>query len=555
MLPPTWRREAVAALGETFDLIVLGGGVNGCGILLEAAQRGLSVLLVEKADVASGTSSRSSKLIHGGLRYLRQMQFQITRESCRERDRMLHLNPDLVRPLRFIYPSRKGDAVPGWSIELGLKMYDRLTRRVERHSRLDAAEVRETAPDLDLDDLDRALAYSDGWADDARLTLAVAATGWAYGGRLLTRAEVLAGIFGTSGRVEGVVVRDLETGSTRRIRGHVVVNATGVWVDELRGRFGLEGRRVRPSRGAHLVLSRDRLRLSAALASPSPDDGRPVFWIPHPEGVLVGTTDLYHDGPLDDPRASREEVDYLLRATRGLFPTLELGEADVVGAFAGLRPILEAFTERGESPSEASREEAIWEERGILSVAGGKLTTWRITAEEAVDAAVELLPDERRSEVGPSASAGTTLVGLAPSDLAARLEGPQPLPAGVAAALARRLRALAPVALRLARTPEELTPLVDGTDLTAAEVRAHLAFGGVLRLEDLLLRRARFGLWNPAVARALLPRLRTLFAEELGWDAARWGREEEAFDLALEGWTPAGVEGQHPQPSGRGDRP
>ncbi len=560
MFHPRWREAALARLDDTFDLIVIGGGITGCGILMDAAQRGLRVLLVERRDIAFGTSSRSSKLIHGGLRYLRQMQFRITRTACRERDRMMVLNPDLVRPIRFLYPARKGDRTPGWTVDLGLWMYDRLTNRPEKHTHLAPEEVAAMAPGLAVDNLDRTMAYTDGVADDAQLTLAVAATGFAYGGLVLTRTEAIDAVPGPDGRIQGLVLRDLETGETKTVRAHLVINAAGVWVDQLRQTFGMTGTRLRPARGSHIIFAADRLPLTAALTLPSPDDGRPVFLIPHPEGILMGTTDVYHEGSLEDPRPTRAEVDYLLRAVQGQYPDRHLTAADILGAFAGVRPILYTHSE---SPSEASREEDIWEERGMLSVAGGKLTTWRQTAEETVDAALKLLPDERTRGVAPCYTSGTPLVDLAPPQLDARLRQTLDLSAPVAVGMARRLRgaawwaprmahdekgwvrrlrALAGWAPRMARNTNELEPLMDGTDLTAAEVRVHLALGAVLHLDDLLLRRARVGLWQPALARAMVPRLRRIFEQELGWNHRRWEKEAEAFDDALQGWSPQGVQ-------------
>ncbi len=419
MFPDGWRRRTLEALNEPFDLIIIGGGITGCGILLDAAQRGLRPLLLEKGDFASGTSSRSSKLIHGGLRYLKEMQFRVTKMACSERDRMLALNPLLVRPVRFIYPASHGDRVPGWTVDLGLWMYDRLTHRSDKHAHLEREAVQELAPGLDTARLERAMIYTDALTDDAQLTLAVAATGCAYGGRALTRTQVVDAVRDTTGRVRGVVVRDLESGETYRIEAHLVVNAAGVWVDEIRQVLGLNGARLRPSRGSHLILASSRLPLKAALTVPSPEDGRPVFLIPHPEGVLVGTTDIYHEGGLDDPRVTRSELLYLLHTLQSHFPEKELVEEDIVASFAGLRPILGTHTDK---PSEASREEEIWEEEGVLSIAGGKLTTWRSMAEEAVDEALLLLPEEIATAAEPCYTSGTPLLGLAPTDLAHRLQ-------------------------------------------------------------------------------------------------------------------------------------
>ncbi|MEE8523206.1 MAG: glycerol-3-phosphate dehydrogenase/oxidase [Thermoanaerobaculia bacterium] len=539
MFHPLWREHALAELDQPFDLLIVGGGITGCGILLDAAQRGLRVLLVERGDVACGTSSRSSKLIHGGLRYLKQLQFGVTRRSCRERDRMLALSPHLVKPLRFVYPTYRGDPAPGWKVELGLRIYDRLTRTPERHTRLTAAELEELAPELPREGLDRALAYSDARADDARLTLAVAATGLAYGGLLLTRAAPEEAVRKADGRIAGAVVRDLLDGDrTYRVEASLVVNATGAWVDEVRHRFGLPGRRVRPSRGSHLLFRHRDLPLTAAVTVLSPDDRRPVFFIPHPEGVLAGTTDLFHDGPLDDPRPSRAEVDYLLRATAAAFPGRKLTVDDAVGSFAGLRPVLDQDVDE---PSKASREEDVWEEDGLLSVAGGKLTTWRATAEQAVDTALRRLPEERARAMAPCATAGTALAGLAPPDLDRRLQAVHGLTPEVAAAMARRLGQSAWSACAAVREPHDLQPIADGVDLCAAEVVAHLRFGGALKLSDLLLRRVRLGMWRPAEARELVPALRTAVCAETGWNAERWDLETEDYQRSAEAWTTDGV--------------
>jgi glycerol-3-phosphate dehydrogenase len=560
MFYPGWRDDALAKLDATFDVIVIGGGITGAGIFMDAAQRGLNVLLLESRDIGSGTSSRSSKLIHGGLRYLKQMQFRITRVACRERDRMLALNPDLVRPIRFLYPAREGDATPAWTIGLGLWMYDRLTAGPEKHADITPEEVREAAPGLNLEGMQRALAYNDAVTDDARLTLAVAATGLAYGGILLTRAEAVESVRDEKDRIRGVVVGDVESGTTHTVSAHVVVNAAGVWVDRIREAFQLPGTRLRPARGSHIVFPASRIPLKAALTVPSPDDGRPVFLIPHAEGVLMGTTDIYHDGSIDDPRPTQPEVEYLLRAAQAQFPESDITNADIVGAFAGVRPILDTHAD---NPSEASRDEDVWEEQGMVSVAGGKLTTWRQTAEETVDAAVKLLPQERAQRAAPCYTHGTPLVGLAPPGLQERLRQTYPMPQEVAEAMATRLRgaawygplvgrgkrhgllarlrAASPTLRGMIGSGRDLHPIVDGTDLCAAEVRAHLMFGGVLHLEDLLLRRARVGLWQPAMAEQVAPRLRPLFRQEFGWNNRRWTQELEAFQEALAAWSVRGV--------------
>ena len=537
MLDPLWRRRALAGLGEPFDLIVLGGGITGCGIFLDAAQRGLRVLLLERGDIASGTSSRSSKLIHGGLRYLKRLQLHVTRLAVRERDRLLALDPHLIWPIRFVYPMYQGGRPPGWQLEMGLRLYDRMSRG-QRHRRLSADELERIAPGVSTERLAVTFSYGDAVTDDARLTLAVASTGAAYGGLLLTRIELEEGLRDAAGRLRGVRFRDLETGEVHTAEASLVINAAGAWVDAVRHRLGIQGARVRPSRGSHLIFSRERLPIAEAVTIPSPDDGRPVFFIPHPEGILAGTTDLFHAGDLDDPRPSPDEVGYLLRSAQAAFPGRRIGPEDVRGAFAGLRPIVDTGAA---DPSAASREEALWEEAGLLSVAGGKLTTWRAMAEEVVDRALRLLPPERARQAAPCATAGTPVGALSPPGLDERLCAAHGIEPPVAAGLARRLGALAWTACALARSEEDFRPLLDGTDLCAAEVRGHLRHGAVVRLDDLLLRRARFGLWDPPAARALVPRLAPLFREELGWNVTRWERETEEAACALAAWTPQGV--------------
>jgi glycerol-3-phosphate dehydrogenase len=467
------------------------------------------------------------------------MQFRITRLACRERDRMLTLSPHLVQQIRFIYPAYHGDRTAGWKIDLGLSLYDRLTQRPERHSQLTAGEIDSLAPGLNTQDLDRALAYNDAMADDARLTLAVAATSHSYGGQILTRCDMTGARRSQRESVFKVTLHDLEEDRGLEANARVVVNATGVWTDVVRERLGLGGTRLRPSRGIHLILPRQLIPIEAAVSFPAPDDGRPVFMIPHPEGLLLGTTDIYHDGGLDDPRPTSAEVDYLLRAAAAAFPLRPPTLDDVVGAFAGLRPILDTHAD---DPSEASREEDIWVEDGILCVAGGKLTTWRATAEETVDEVLELLPEDIVRQISPCATKGTPMAGLAPVDLGRRMERAFDLEPAVAVGMARRLGSLAWNAAQGARRRSEFRPLEPDVDLCPAELRAHLRWGAVLRLEDLLLRRVRIGMWQPELSLALLRRLRPIVRSELAWPSSKWRREEQAFREVLEAWTVAGVE-------------
>jgi glycerol-3-phosphate dehydrogenase len=532
MFPTGFRAAGLRRLAGGLDVLVVGGGITGAGILHDAALRGLDAALVERGDFGSGTSSRSSKLIHGGLRYLRRMQLRITRTACRERDLLALSSPHLVRPMRFLYPSYAHDATPGWQVDLGLAMYDHLTPVRHSHEKVEGEAAAALVPALARDGLEFGLLYDDAVADDARLVLAVVAGGVLAGGAAVSYARVEE-LVRERGRVVGALVRDLEGGPLLEVRAAVVVNAAGVWCDEVRAMAGLARGKLRPSRGSHLLFPRARLPLDVAVTALSPDDGRPVFAVPHPEGTLVGTTDLFHDGPLDDPRPTADEVAYLLRFARHVFPSARLAARDVAGAFAGVRPVLGS---RVEDPSAASREEAVWIERGLVSTAGGKLTTFRATAEKVVDAVVRQLPEGRREAAGPAVSASVALPWRGNPPALVRAVRGNGAGEAVAAGMVRRLGALALPAT--AADPEGLRPVAEGLDICTAELVWHLRFGAVEHLEDLLLRRVRLGMWQPRRCLELAPRLRPALRRAAGWTVARWNRELDRLTHAVSGWLP-----------------
>ncbi|MFI5142632.1 MAG: glycerol-3-phosphate dehydrogenase/oxidase [Thermoanaerobaculales bacterium] len=529
-----WREQAWQRLHDPLDVLVVGGGITGAGILHDAALRGLGVALVERGDFGCGTSSRSSKLIHGGLRYLKRMQLGITRTACRERDLLALASPHLVAMLRFLYPSYAQDTTPGWQVDLGLSMYDHLTPARHHHERVNAETAARLVPALARPGLEFGLLYDDAVADDARLVMAVVSAGVLAGGVALSYATLEEFLRDRQGRVCGAVVRDLESGATARVTARVVVNATGVWCDQLRALSGETRGRLRPSRGSHLLFARNRLPLDLGVTALSPDDGRPVFAVPHPEGTLVGTTDLFHDGPLEEPRPSGEELAYLLRFAQHCFPGMHLGPGDICGAFSGVRPVLSSHAEH---PSEASREEAVWEERGLVSTAGGKLTTFRATAEKAMATVIRALPEERREALLPARSAMVTLPWRAdPSAVAAALANLK-VDRAVIDGLVRRLGALA-LPAALGAPPDALRPLGDGLDLCGGELAFQARCGGVVHLEDLLLRRVRLGMWQPRRCLELAPRLRPLLRRAVGWSVKRWNTELERLDRAVANWLP-----------------
>jgi glycerol-3-phosphate dehydrogenase len=381
------RRENLSLMAdETFDVLVIGGGITGVAVARDAAMRGFRTALVEKADFGWGTSSRSSRLIHGGLRYLENYQFGLVFQCCSERRAMRKIAPRLVRPLPFLYPLYRGQKPPPWKLRLGLTLYDALGlfQNVQAHRWLRPAEVSRREPLLGGRGLLGAARLYDARVDDARLTMVVARAAHAEGAVVANYAEVV-GLLKADGTVQGAVVRDRVDGDEREVRGRVVINATGVWVDGVRQLDAhYRGAMTRPTKGVHLVLPRRRLPTQHAIAFDSPRDGRHVFLIPWGEQALVGTTDTDYAGELDHPAATLDDVGYLLEALDHLFPGAQIGPDDVISTFAGLRPLI-----YGEGGSYAlSREHQIVQSpSGLITVAGGKLTTSRLMATQIVDLA------------------------------------------------------------------------------------------------------------------------------------------------------------------------
>lgn len=493
-------RRPLAQLAESYDLAIVGGGITGAGVFREAVRQGLRVLLVEAGDFASGTSSASSKLVHGGLRYLRNGQWRLTLESVRERQRLLREAAGLVEPLPFLMPIY-ADRKPGrWLMQLGLGVYDAMAGA--RRSRwLGAAATLERESGLRREALRGAMLYEDAGTDDARLVLRLLMSGIAAGGVALN--YVHAEPVEAGGRVRGLRLRDAASGETRGILATVVVNAGGVWADRIPGQATAP--KLRPLRGSHLVYAAMRLPLRHAVSWLHPRDGRPVFAHPWEGAVVVGTTDLDHEGELAAPRASAAELAYLVEALAAQFPDAKLRAEEALSVYAGVRPVVAGGHA---DPSRESRESAMWTAPGLVGITGGKLTTFRVTARQVLRAAAAQLPQLRDM---PDAPLFDTL------DAAARDR------------LAGRLGADAAAALRAG--PAEDLQALDGTPYSLAELRWSLRHEAVLHLDDLLLRRTRIGLVGARGGEALLSRLEALCRAELGWDAARWEDERVRYRL------------------------
>lgn len=391
------RDEMWDRLGGTVDVLIVGGGINGAGIARDAARRGLSVAMVEMVDLAFGTSSRSSKLVHGGLRYLEQYEFSLVFEAVSERRILMDIAPHLVNPLGFIFPIYQGARRKLWFVNAGMWIYDGLSlfRSPKMHRTLSADQLAECEPALKRDAIQGAPLYYDCSTDDARLTLESAIDAAHAGAIVTTYAKVVSFIKDDNGRVAGAIIEDVAGGGLKEVRAHAVVNATGPWTDRTlaMSKPPTEGTLLRPTKGVHIVVDRDKLPINNALVAFHPEDGRVLFAIPWGGATYIGTTDTDYDGDPSAVRADRGDVEYLLDAAAWYYPEHRLSPDDVIATWAGLRPLIKpegAPTGTGES--QVSREHRIIVgQDGLITIAGGKLTTFRRMSEEVVDTVVRLL--------------------------------------------------------------------------------------------------------------------------------------------------------------------
>lgn len=492
-LGPRQRAEAMRRLQEEeFDVLVVGAGIVGAGAALDAATRGLSVALVEMRDYASGTSSRSSKLIHGGLRYLEQMDFRLVREALKERSLLLNrLCPHLAQPVSFLYPLQHRV----WErlyVGIGFALYDSLggRRGVPHHEHLSRTAARRLFPALRKDSLVGAVRYYDGQVDDARHTMMVARTARLYGAACANSARVTA-FRREAGRVTGAVVRDLETGADIDVRAKQTINAAGVWTDEIQqmvgGRGGLQ---VRASKGVHLVVPRDRINASVGLISRT--DKSVLFVIPWGNHWIIGTTDTDWELDRAHPAASRSDIDYLLKHVNRLLD-VPLTLADIQGVYAGLRPLLS-----GESAatSKLSREHAVVSPvPGLTMIAGGKYTTYRVMAKDAVDAAL----NSQGAAAPRCVTEQITVVGAdgfaAAWNARHRMAAESGLHVARIEHLLRRYGTLIDELLALiAADPALGVPLEGAADYLRAEIHYAASHEGALHLDDLLARRTRISI-------------------------------------------------------------
>ncbi len=410
------HQEQRRKIGDSFDLLIIGGGITGCGAARDAARRGLKVAVVEMDDLASGTSSRSSKLVHGGLRYLEQGEFSLVFESVSERRVLQDIAPHLVNPLGFLFPVFKSSRRGVFTINVGMWVYDGLAlfRSPRRHRKLTKAQIKKEYPLLDDSQLKGALLYYDCATDDARLTLETALDAEAQGAAILTHTRVTALNRGADGRLIGARIKDVLTGEERDMRASAIINATGPWTDRTRAMRGESPPLLKPTKGVHLVVDAARLQVGTALVHFHPKDGRVLFVIPWGDRTYVGTTDTFYEGDPAEVCADKADVDYLLDVVNHYFPAAALTYADVISTWAGLRPLI--APPDAASASAVSREHEIRvDPDGLITIAGGKLTTYRRMAASVVEEALGYL----------------RVIGKAPKTLRAASTELEPLPGAI----------------------------------------------------------------------------------------------------------------------------
>jgi glycerol-3-phosphate dehydrogenase len=532
------RQDSLRRLAdEQFDVLVIGGGITGAGVALDAASRGLKTALVEKNDFASGTSSKSSKMIHGGLRYLQQREFRLVYENLAERQHLLDNAPHLVSPLPFLIPLFGRDGVVSKTLarsySIALWLYD-ITgglRIGARHKRVTKAQALSHLPTLNTDHLVAGFLYFDARADDARLTLTVARTAAIdHGAVVANYTAVVSLTTGDDGTTNGAVVRPdpSDPSSDFTVKARVVVNAAGVWADDVRAfDEGTHPRSIRPAKGVHVSLPAHRLPADSAAVIPVPKDRRSIFVVPWPQTdlVYVGTTDTDYQGPFDDPSCTPEDVDYLLEAANNV-TTSNLTRADVTGVWAGLRPLLAPSDQGGhvsERTADLSRRHTVRTSgHKVVTVTGGKLTTYRKMAQDTVDAVVGLLgesPKTRRCVTKALRLRGATPAAKDPVAMARPHSH-----------LLSRYGTDAAAVLALAEDrPELLEPVVAGLPYIGAELIYAVREEMAQTLDDVLARRTRAMIQRaqPTMAAALAAA--TLIAPELGWDAPHAAEQAARF--------------------------
>lgn len=513
MLNRTWRETTWQGLDQPWDVIVIGGGITGAGIFNMAAQKGLKVILLEANDFAFGTSSRSSKLVHGGIRYLKNRQYDVVKESVKERQRLLRESDGLVDPLAFVFPAYESNYHETKLMKIGVILYDLMAPRWQ-HGTLNEKQARNALPALSHENLIGGVRYDDACVDDSQLVLRVIMDGIRFGGSALNYTRVIKLCKSKNGLIEGVLVQDetsLINPAHIELRGKVVINATGPWSDQLRETIN-GAPMLRRLRGSHLVFSQEAIPLNAAVTMLHPRDNRALFAIPWENRTLIGTTDLDHDLHEDETRITPAEVAYLLEAARYTFPGHPVNEADIISTFSGLRPVINT---NASHPSLESRAHQIWREEGMVTVAGGKLTIFRVMAADVLNFCADQLPGNPRFNH------------RAPCFIHPKPQTRQDLSNPDWLLMAGRLGADVNTFFQQA-DPADLHP-IDPIPELWAELAWAAQHEAVVHLDDLLLRRVRLGVMFPNGGLDLMDRVRKRVQAPLGWTDETWDAEVERY--------------------------
>jgi len=502
---------------KNWDLIIIGGGITGAGIFREAVKMGLDVLLLERKDFAWGTSSRSSKLIHGGLRYLKEKRFLLTRASVNEREYLLNSAPGLVESLGFLMPVYENQKPGKKVLSIGLSVYDMIARE-KQHKYYEAAEFSSLVPQVKQKALLGGFLFHDAQVDDARLVLRLINEAIESGGSAVNYTSVIKINRNVKGEVVGITAKDTETLHEKNLATSAVINATGSWAEELHP-SPKSKLHLRPLRGSHLLFPGSLLHLSHAVSFVHPADNRPVFIVPWKGAILLGTTDVDHYEDLSkEPSISKEEIDYLMDAFTAMFPTVDISFKDCISTFAGVRPIL---SKGNLSPSEESREHIVWKNKGLVTITGGKLTTFRRSALEALKAVKPFLGPDKIN--GPHAPEFSNVPDHPEMDYGLSLKCWHRLYGRYGKNADKLVHSAA---------PEDLS-YIPGTHSLWAELPFAAKHEQVKHLDDLLLRRLRIGLLTPHGGKAYLKRIRKLCKKSLPWNNRRWRKEIKMY---IEQW-------------------
>lgn len=488
------RRANIQRLGtELFDILIVGGGITGAGIARDAAMRGYRVALVDKGDYASGTSSKSSKLVHGGVRYMELFEFGLVAEASRERRVLWNIAPHLVHPLPFVFPVYRDARWPKWMIDIGMWMYDGLAlfRNFKRHQMLSTKQVQDKIRGIDTRKINGAAYYYDAQVDDARLTLETIRAAH-RSGAVIANYVAVDSLLKDRGRVTGVRAHDARADGAIAIHAHVVVNATGPWTDSLLQMDDPSApHRMRPTKGIHVLVPAERVGGRDAATFPAPD-GRLMFLIPWNNFTIIGTTESEYTADFDRVYADAQDVDYVIAATNYAFPKASLTKADIISAYAGLRPLV---TQIGKDVHQTSREHEIWtSSSGLVTIAGGKLTTYREMARQLVDVVEKQLRAEHNIERKIKCTTDVTPIGE--RDTRARTGA----------------------------------PMIEGLPYTWDDVACALEQEMALTLSDVLERRTHITWEARDHGMSIVPQVADRMGAYLGWDKSKREAELRAFE-------------------------